>query len=108
MDFDLNDYTRRVKVGFCKIKNPTEFDATNLDPSNFESIRNGEQEKSPYALRDTYIEFTSFAPGTYLMYIDIQLNGKAQDKSFSVNCYGPSKVIFEDDLSTTVDMSTAG
>jgi len=22
MDFDLNDYTRRVKVGFCKMKNP--------------------------------------------------------------------------------------
>jgi hypothetical protein len=58
MNFDLNDYTRRVDVGFCRVKNPKNFDgATNLNPSNFEIITHGEQEMSPYALRDTYIEF---------------------------------------------------
>jgi len=42
------------------------------------------------------------------MYVDIQWNGKAQDQTFCVNCYGPSEVIFEGDKSEFVDMQTAG
>jgi len=42
------------------------------------------------------------------MYVDIQWNGKSQDKSFSVNCYGPGEVVFEGDKSTYVDIQTAG
>jgi hypothetical protein len=59
---------------------------------------------SPYALRDTFVEFQYFQAGTYFMYVDIQWNGKSQDKSFSVNCYGPGEVVFEGDKSSLVDM----
>ena len=110
MNFDLNDYTRTVYVGFCRVKNPRNFDGNlnNLNPNNYEIISHGEQEMSPYALRDTFIEFQYFQAGTYYMYIDIQWNGKAQDKNFCVNCYGPGEVIFEGDHSAYVDMQTAG
>lgn len=59
MEFDLNDYTRRVNVGFCKVSDPNSLDENleNLDPDNFEQVNHGEKERSPYALRDTFIEF---------------------------------------------------
>lgn len=56
MNFDLNDYTRRVDVGFCRLKNPrnfTGFQTQSLDDRDFEIIYHGQQEISPYALRDT-------------------------------------------------------
>lgn len=59
MNFDLNDYTRTVYVGFSRVKNPRNFDGnlSNLNKNNFEIIQHGQQEMSPYALRDTFIEF---------------------------------------------------
>ena len=110
MNFDLNDYSRKVDVGFCRLKNPKNFNGTfqNMDEKDFEIVYNGQQEISPYALRDTFVEFQYFSSGTYFMYVDIQWNGKAQDQSFCVNCYGPGEVIFEGDKSNHVDMQTAG
>ena len=77
MNFTLNDYTRYVDVGFCKVKNPKSFDPHSYDPLNFEVITHGNMEVCDYALRDTYIEFEHFEAGTYLMYIKIHWNGKA-------------------------------
>ena len=57
-------------------------------------VEGGKKERSPYALRDTYFEFDSFEGGTYYFYSDIHWNGKAADKTFCVNCYGPQKVDF--------------
>ena len=59
--FDLNDYSRQVDVGFCKIKNPSTWkgldDATpDMNDANFEIVQ-GEKEVSAYALRDTHVEF---------------------------------------------------
>jgi len=42
MNFDLNDYTRRVDIGFCRVKNAKNLELSNLNPSNFEIINHGE------------------------------------------------------------------
>lgn len=66
-------------------------------------MKHGVKERSPYALRDTYVEFPYFEPGTYFMYIKINWNGKAATKSFSVNCYGPEVIDFCDEMSEYYD-----
>jgi hypothetical protein len=68
----LNDYTRQVDFGICKVKNPKTWKGVkDMDPQNFELVTGGEKEVSAYALRDTHIEFKSFEAGMYLMYIEI-------------------------------------
>lgn len=73
-----------------------------MDPANFD-IKTGDKEVSAYAQRDTHVEFQSFEKGTYLMYIEIQWNGKTPNKTFCVNCYGPSEVNWVGDVSKLVD-----
>lgn len=78
-----------------------------MDPANFEIV-NGEKEVSAYANRDTHVEFQSFEPGMYLMYVEIQWNGKTPNKTFCVNCYGPSEVVWHGDKSKAVNQEKAG
>ena len=66
------------------------------------------KEVSAYALRDTHVEFQSFAAGTYVMYIEVQWNGKSPCKTFCANCYGPKEVTFGGDHSKEVPQETAG
>jgi|TARA_B110001450_G_scaffold75285_1_gene71729 hypothetical protein len=63
---------------------------------------------SAYALRDTHVEFQDFEAGTYLMYVEVQWNGKTPNTTFCVNCYGPSEVIWQGDKSTLVNQEKAG
>ena len=79
-----------------------------MDPQNFEVVTGGEKEVSAYALRDTHVEFKSFEPGTYLMYIEIQWNGKTPNTTFCVNCYGPSEVKWDGDKSNKASQEKAG
>jgi hypothetical protein len=60
-----------------------------LEPGNCYRL-DGEKEKSPYALRETYTEFKTFEKGSYYMYAKLDWNDKAATKDFSVNCYAPS------------------
>jgi hypothetical protein len=54
----LNDYTRQVDFGICKVKNPKTWKGVkDMDPQNFELVTGGEKEVSAYALRDTHVEF---------------------------------------------------
>jgi hypothetical protein len=95
-EFDLNSYTRRVDVGFIKLNDETRdwTEGNTWGMGNYTQVKHGIKEKSPYALRDTYIEFPYFEPGTYFMYVKVNWNGKASCKSFSVNCYGPVLIDF--------------
>jgi hypothetical protein len=73
-----------------------------MNPDNFEPVTHGKKEVSAYALRDTHVEFQSFGAGTYLMYIEVQWNGKSPCKTYCTNCYGPSEVIYDIDHSNKV------
>lgn len=107
--FDLNDYTRQVDIGFAKVKDPKSWKGiTDMDPSNFETLVGGKKEVSAYALRDTHVEFQKFAAGTYLMYIEVQWNGKTPCKTFCANSYGAKEVTFKGDWSKEVPQEKAG
>lgn len=66
--FDLNSYTRRIKVEIMKVVDPTK---SILEPGNCIKLEDGVKEQSPYALREKFIEFKTFKAGTYYMYIKI-------------------------------------
>lgn len=65
-----------------------------FDHLNYEIVNTGRQEKTDFAMRDTYVEFDEFKSGLYYMYVCVYWNGKAKDKNFSVNCYAPSRCIW--------------
>jgi hypothetical protein len=99
----LNDYSRQVDIGFAKVKNPKTWKGVeDMNPENFEVINGGKKEVSAYALRDTHVEFQKFAAGTYLMYIEVQWNGKSPCRTYCANCYGPSEVTYDLDHSNKV------
>jgi hypothetical protein len=94
-----------VDVGFIKVDDVTKdwTEGNGWGQGNFTLVRHGVKERSPYALRDTYVEFPNFEPGVYFMFVKINWNGKAAGKTFSVNCYGPSNVEFIEDMSEYYD-----
>jgi hypothetical protein len=104
-EFDLNSYTRKVDVGLIKLDDESKDwnEGSGWGSGNYTQMKHGVKERSPYALRDTYIEFPHFEPGVYFMYIKINWNGKASGRTFSVNCYAPSTIEFQDDLSEYYD-----
>ena len=92
-DFNQNHYARKVTVGVAKLKKA----GAALSRSTSTPITSFEKEKTPYPLRDQYLEFKSLEAGDYYLYADIDwsdTNVKAAKKEFSVNCYGPVDVVF--------------
>lgn len=90
-NFSLNDYTRKVDVKFIKVIDDKK---GVFDDGNCEKITDGEKERSPYALRETYVEFKNFKAGTYYMLVNIKWNEKAASQKYAVNCYGPSRCVW--------------
>ena len=96
--FDQNCYARKVKIGIAKLDKA----GTALSRSGSKPVTSFEKEKTPYAIRDHYLEFKSLEAGDYYLYAEIDWNGakvQAAKKEFTVNCYGPVDIKFGDDES---------
>ena len=70
-NFDQNSYSRRVDSTIVKLIDPKK----GFADGNCQIVSGGKKERSPYALRDHYIEYQSFEAGTYYYYANIQWNG---------------------------------
>ena len=75
----MNSYTRKVDVGIIKLDDESKdwVDGNGWGGYNCTQMKHGVKERSPYALRDTYVEFPYFEPGVYFMYIKLHWNQKA-------------------------------
>jgi hypothetical protein len=66
-EFDQNCYARKVTIGIAKVTNPN----ANSMKDSVTAIDKFEKEKTPYAVRDHYLEFKSLEAGDYYLYADI-------------------------------------
>ena len=81
-----------------KLKN----ESSGPSSGNFEKVEGTRKPPSSYAERDWYVEYKDFQEGTYYFFTDISWNGKANSKSYVVNCYGPCCAEFLEDVGPQV------
>jgi len=70
-EFDQNCYARKVKIGVAKLNKA----GSALSKANSTPVTSFEKERTPYAIRDHYLEFKKLEAGDYYIYAEIDWAG---------------------------------